>query len=210
MDDCVQLKPLTSEEVLHLSLPLRYRILHEELHWVGRNIAGPLDLRDPFDDASLHLGLFVGQLLIGTGRLVIADDTDSLPSGFHIPKHSDATRNVGEISRIVIHEEWRGLRAFVALFYGLIFEAASNQLDGVFLTIVETKRHKVFLNKHGFRRLQGDFFFSDQVISPPKVAALFFLDFKTFTMPTESFNANKKAALEMIASHFLIRSGEIK
>ena len=165
-----ELRLLTKEEIWDKYLPLRFDIFHREFGYDHGTISTPKGFYDTFDDHSLHYGIFNSQQnLVAAARLVISQDSHSLPSSIFLRNHlAGLTRDqsCAEISRVVVRKEFRGNGLFTVLFYTAMALCCLEQIRFVLISEMEEKNFENFLTRHHFKKARSDYWFTDEKIAP--------------------------------------------
>lgn len=156
------IKILSPSELTQLCLPLRMQVLHEELGWISHEVTNSEALRDQYDERAIHFGYFSSDLMIGALRLIIADSFEVLPSGKLVtnPWHMDGI--VGELSRGVVHPDYRGSQVFPKLLKTAIEHAKQEGVSHLFLSTFDTPKTHRFYSRYGFTLLEGALKFRDE------------------------------------------------
>ncbi|EMI21621.1 hypothetical protein RMSM_01448 [Rhodopirellula maiorica SM1] len=149
------------------------------MQWGKQATASTSDLRDSFDDVSLHFGVYFNTRILAAVRLIMADRPADLPSGRYFPKAFDGSGRVAEISKAMVDPVARQCGLFTALLLECKARAYANGIADLFISVVDTDRIRRFLNVEGFQEIGTPFHFEDQTISVQDQAILLWNRFNT-------------------------------
>ncbi len=170
----LNLRQLNASEVEADYLPLRYATLHCELKWTNRPTTLPSELRDAYDESALKYGIYRETTILAAIRLIIADRTDRLPSGAYFPHPFQTSGRLAEVSKAMVCPLARKLGLFTALLLECEIQALKNEVNRLFISVIDTDRVRRLLREEGFQVFGLPFYFDDQKISPKDSAVLFF------------------------------------
>jgi predicted GNAT family N-acyltransferase len=174
---------LSADELRDHYLPLRYDVLHSELHWTIGDVHGPLGLHDAHDRVSIAHGVFAdGDGLIAAARLILPADARALPSMRLLSTHRHRPRfpgPVAEISRVIVRPECRKLGLFRVLLMSSLRLAQAAAVRSLLITERDDARLARSMANSGFARYADGFSFADETIAPQEPAATYVLDVQT-------------------------------
>jgi len=167
------IRELSTHELSRLYLPLRMRVLHNELNWVRHDVTGAESFRDSFDADAIHFGFFTETDFAGAIRLILRDSTGALPSGPFMPLDQSFPGRVAEISKGLVETRFRGHRIFSRLLQACIQRSITEGVQHLFVSADDTPRARRIYAHYGFTPVACGFHFSDQHIAPGDDAILF-------------------------------------
>lgn len=174
----ISFRRLSERQVAEQSLPLRERIYQRELGWFIKPVNQIGDVRDHFDERSLHLGVVIdGGVLAASARLVHAGTVQELPSGPYLQHGIPiGIGRVCEMSRVLVDRTYRHGGLFKVLLKGCVLAAAQLGADYLFISEAKSERSARYLGRNGFGVIHTDFYFRDGVIEPPNLSTVYGLD----------------------------------
>jgi Acetyltransferase (GNAT) domain len=164
-------KELSLGEVDLLCLPLRRKVLQQELRWAP-NTASRDAFRDAFDRVSIHFGFFTEMVLVGALRLTVGNTVDELPSGRYISTHHPLEGRVAELSKGVIEKRFRGGPIWPRLISAGIARATLEKATSIFASVLDSPSARRLYSRYGLLPVGRPFTFNDGVIAPPSLAII--------------------------------------
>lgn len=176
---------LSERQVADLSLPLRERIYNRELDWFIHPVTQIDNVRDHYDDHSLHLGVVInGSELAASARVVVASTMEQLPSGPYLQgKITIGEGRVCEVSRVLVDHRYRHSGLFGVMLNGCILGAVQSGASHLFISEAKSDRSARYLSRHGFDPLNTDFYFHDGIVKPPSLSTVYGLDLSSARAP---------------------------
>lgn len=180
----VSLSSLGGKDLTRWALPLRERVYNGELRWFTHPVTGAEDVRDRYDDTSLHLGIVVaGRELAACARVIFAPEAGELPSGPYVGEGERSTTGpCCEMSRVIVEQRYRNCGLFAILLKGSILAAANAGAHRIYICEAENERGARHLQAQGFRAVRSGFLFRDGIIEPPYPSTLFALELGESTL----------------------------
>ncbi len=136
----LRLQLLTPQQVERDYLDLRFRTLYRELNWTKSIPTSAVDMRDQYDDQAWPFGIYFDGLFLSAIRVISADSTQELPSGFYIPQPTAYRGLVAEISKAMVVPSARGLGLFSAMLMHSQLEACAAAIDHIFISVIDSGR----------------------------------------------------------------------
>jgi N-acyl-L-homoserine lactone synthetase len=169
---------LTAQEFAELALPLREAVYHRELGWFAKPVNRLDDVRDTYDDLSLHLGILIDDTVLAASlRVVHANALRDLPSGPFLLGRTFPERGVVcEISRAIVDRRYRHSGLFQLMLQASPHIALRLQAQHLFISGAKSPRAADILGRQGFHAVNTDFYFFDGVIRPPGLSTAYARD----------------------------------